>query len=212
MTQRGLARTGTTFRPAARSCYHSAVQTPGPVLTTERLVLLPATDVDIAELVRHFSEEQTLRYLGSTHPNTYERVNAIAAASNSDFRRAGYGIWAIRLRPSGAVVGVAGLRAIERGERQRGAATREDVEFLVLLRPRHWKAGYALEAARAVLYYALVDLGLPRVVARPETTNDVAVALLRRVGMTPVETGQLGPMNQFQVTAETLRPQQMASL
>ena len=51
--------------------------------------------------------------------------------------------------------------------------------------------------------HALVDLGLPEVLAEVDEGNAASVAVVKRLGMTPfaVVPGVLGPMTRYRVTA-----------
>jgi [ribosomal protein S5]-alanine N-acetyltransferase len=59
--------------------------------------------------------------------------------------------------------------------------------------------GFATEAARAVLEYALGPLGLTEVLAEVDEGNAASAAVLRRLGMIPfaVVPGLLGPMTRY---------------
>jgi [ribosomal protein S5]-alanine N-acetyltransferase len=184
------------LRVCAAACYDVSVTRPGVVLKTSRLNLEPVTDSDLAAFVRHFSEAQLHRYLSDDGPITYERVNAIATTSDRDFRRVGYGIWAMHVPDSTAAVGVCGLRA------QPSAG----VELLFWVRPRYWKLGYAREAAAAVIDYALVGLGLEQVCATCEVDNLAAASVFTRLGMLPLEDGLGAPrMAHFVMSNERYR-------
>ena len=70
--------------------------------------------------------------------------------------------------------------------------------------PGSWGRGYATEAARAVLEYALGPLGLPEVLAEVDEGNAASIAVIERLGMTPFDTvpGVLGPMIRYRKTAQ----------
>jgi RimJ/RimL family protein N-acetyltransferase len=73
------------------------------------------------------------------------------------------------------------------------------VEVLYSLAPGAWGKGFATEAARAVVEYALDSLGLPEVLAEIDEGNVASVAIAKRLGMTPFEVvpGVLGPMTRY---------------
>ena len=103
------------------------MQTQDFELLTTRLSLRPLEDEDVAALVRHWGDEQVRRYLWDDTPVTYDMVNHIVTTSNRDFKRARYGIWAVRMRGDDALIGMCGLREIRGAER---------TEILYSLRPR----------------------------------------------------------------------------
>jgi RimJ/RimL family protein N-acetyltransferase len=72
-------------------------------------------------------------------------------------------------------------------------------EIYYSLAPGAWGNGFATEAARAVVDYALGQFGLPEVLAEVDEGNGASVAVIRRLGMTPFEMvpGPLGPMTRY---------------
>jgi [ribosomal protein S5]-alanine N-acetyltransferase len=162
------------------------------VLATQRLVLSPVAMADHAELVAHWTEPQVRRFLfdGMTL-STADVARAIEDSARS-FEEAGYGLWLIRERDGGGLAGTAGLRPIED----------LGLEVIYSLVPDIWGKGYATEAARAVLDYALGPMGLPAVLAEIDTGNRASAAVAERLGMTPfaVVDGLLGPMTRYRKT------------
>jgi [ribosomal protein S5]-alanine N-acetyltransferase len=115
--------------------------------------------------------------------------------SERDFDQAGYGLWLVGEKGGTDLVGTAGLRLLD------------DIglEIFYSLEPRYWGKGYATEAARAVLDYALGPLGLPEVLAEVDEDNTASVAVIERLGMTPFDVvrGLLGPMTRYRKTSKT---------
>ncbi len=110
-----------------------------------------------------------------------------------DFAAHGHGLWVLRVRTGTVLAGTAGLRDLDG----------EGLEVVYSLAPSAWGRGYATEAARAVVEYALNDLGLPQVLAEVDEGNTASAAVVRRLGMTPYETvpGLLGPMVRYRRTS-----------
>lgn len=153
-------------------------------LETERLTLRPLNDTDVASLVRHWGDAEVRRYLWDDKPVNYDIVSDVVTTSNRDFARAGYGIWAVRLRGEDALIGMCGLRQVQKTG---------PVELLYSLRPRYWRHGYASEAARAVLLHAFEVLGIDQLVASFDDQNVASAGVLRRLGMLPSSEGSLPP-------------------
>lgn len=148
-------------------------------LETKRLRLAPLTDADVAALVRHWGHASVGRYLWSDTAVTYDMVSAVVTTSNEDFRRYGYGIWAIRLEQGSALLGVCGLRRVQ---------NTDCIEILFSLRPRYWGRGYATEAARKVIDYAFRCLAVEHLVASPGLGTPASLGVLRRLGMNIQQT------------------------
>ena len=177
------------------------------MLSTERLVLRPVTGNDHPVLLAHWTEPDVRRFLFDGAPLSSAEVAETVEESIGDFAAHGYGIWLIELgsgtgsgpipgpSPGAGLVGTAGLRPLEES----------GLEIFYSLAPAAWGHGYATEAARAVVEYALGPLGLPEVLAEVDEGNAASVAVVKRLGMTPyaVVPGVLGPMTRYRTTAGT---------
>jgi len=173
------------------------------VLCTERLVLRPVTGDDHPALLAHWTLPDVRRFLFDGAPLSSAEVAETIKESNEDFAAHGYGIWLIEPgsgtdsgpSPGLSLVGTAGLRPLEKS----------GLEIFYSLAPAAWGHGYATEAARAVVEYALGPLGLPEVLAEVDEGNAASVAVVKRLGMTPyaVVPGVLGPMTRYRSTAGT---------
>ena len=165
------------------------------VLTTERLVLRPATARDHAVLLAHWAMPEVRRFLFDGAALSAAEVTETIEDSVRDFAAGGYGVWLIHEESRSGLVGTAGLRPLE------------DIglEIFYSLAPGSWGRGYATEAARAVVEHALGPLGLPEVLAEVDEGNAASVAVVKRLGMTPfaVVPGVLGPMTRYRRTAKT---------
>ena len=128
------------------------------VLTTKRLVLRPVTPQDHAMLLAHWALPDVRRFLFDGEALSPAEVAQTIEESARDFREDGYGVWLIQEEGGVRLVGTAGLRPLEE----------LGLEIFYSLAPDSWGQGYATEAARAVVDHALVDLGLPEVLAEVE--------------------------------------------
>jgi RimJ/RimL family protein N-acetyltransferase len=161
------------------------------VLSTERLVLRPVTAHDHDVLLAHWILPDVRRFLFDGEAPSAAEVTETIEESARDFSKSGYGIWLIQDRTG--LVGTTGLRPLED----------LGLEIFYSLAPGSRGNGYATEAARAVVEHALVDLGLPEVLAEIDEGNVASVAVVRRLGMAPfgVVPGVLGPMTRYRRTA-----------
>ncbi len=159
------------------------------VLTTERLVLRPVTRQDHAGLVAHWTTPEVRRFLFDGAVQTPEEIAEAIEDSTRSFAAAGYGLWLIQESGTTELAGTAGLRPLED----------LGLEIIYSLAPGVWGKGYATEAARAVVQYALGPLGLPAVLAEVDEGNSASVAVIERLGMTPfaVVPGLLGQMVRY---------------
>lgn len=159
------------------------------VLTTERLVLRPVTGQDHAGLLAHWTAPEVRRFLLDGTIQSPADITRAIEDSTRNFVAAGYGLWLIQETGAAEMAGTAGLRPLED----------LGLEIIYSLTPSVWGKGYATEAARAVVEYALGPLGLPRVLAEVDEGNAASVAVVERLGMTPfaVVPGLLGQMTRY---------------
>lgn len=146
------------------------------LLETPRLRVRPLLETDLPALLAINSDAEVTKFLGhapwqgmAEAEAWFRRISA-AVANGSALE------FVIAARDSGAVIGRAGLFALESGN-----AT-ADVGYL--LGPAHWRRGYMREALTALIGCAFQELGLRRLEARVEAGNVASMALLRRLGFT----------------------------
>ncbi|HWE57694.1 MAG TPA: GNAT family protein [Acidimicrobiales bacterium] len=149
-------------------------------LTTDRLVLRPATpeDVDATWAYRHLTEVNNwLGGAATSAPLYRERYfdpGRMAATVVVELRE-----------PAGRLIGDLMLRRedawsqLEVADRAKGA----QVELGWVLDPGYTGAGYATEGVRELLRYCFDELGIHRVVANCFIDNDASWRLMERVGM-----------------------------
>ncbi len=179
------------------------------VLTTERLTLRPVTAADQDRLLAHWTQPDVRRFLFDGAVLSPAQVAGEIDVSIRSFAESGYGLWIISITEGADLIGTAGLRQLE--EPQGSAAWQpaagrppaaEHPEVVYSLAPGAWGNGYATEAARAVVEYALGPLGLPAVLAEIDEGNTASIAIIERLGMTryTVVPGVLGPMTRYRRT------------
>jgi RimJ/RimL family protein N-acetyltransferase len=155
-----------------------------PPLETTRLSLAPAGRADVDVLWALWREPGVRRYLFDDVAVGRERAVEIveaAVARHGD----GLGIWLVRRRGSAAIIGVAGLLPV--------AATAvhdPDLagtpELLVALEASARGHGYASEILGALLRYAFVERGTPRVLAVIDVPNEASHRIVWRAGLRPL--------------------------
>jgi RimJ/RimL family protein N-acetyltransferase len=91
--------------------------------------------------------------------------------------RHGYSLWAVELKASVQMIGVAGLVHLQDGP---------EVEVGYRLREPHWGNGYATEAARAAIAFGFDELRLERIVAVTLPDNRASRRVLEKCGLTYV--------------------------
>ncbi|HZP42726.1 MAG TPA: GNAT family N-acetyltransferase [Candidatus Binatia bacterium] len=153
------------------------------VLTTERLRLRPFARDDVDALQAQWTQLDVRRYLWDGRVIARPEVVAVVEESIASFATRGIGFWVIEARGAAIPVGFVGLRAIP------GTA---DIELYYGLEPAHWGCGFATEASRAVLRYALEAVGVEHVYVRMDGPNLRSVEVTKRLGADWVRTEATG--------------------
>lgn len=166
-------------------------------LTTERLELRPLPAAAAIALLE--DREQAARLAGAAlasdwpQPDLLELLSRQASASQGAER---FGVWAMIERATATVVGDVGFVGPpdERGSLELG--------YSVI--PDRRGRGYAAEAARALVDWALDQPGVPVVVATCESGNVASLRTLERVGF--VRAGEAGGRIRWRYPPERARP------
>ena len=146
---------------------------PPEFFETERLVLRVPRPSDAPAVFEGYARDaEVVRYLvwrpHQTLRETEQFLERCAAgwAAGDDFP------WAVTLKPNGELIGMMGLRP-------RGF--KADVGYV--LARRSWGRGFAAEALRPIIGWALAQPGVYRVWALCDVDNAASARVLEKVGM-----------------------------
>ena len=144
------------------------------VLETTRLILRHLSAADAPFILELLNLPSFLRFIGDKGVrNLADAVRYLETGPLASYERFGFGLFRVELKHTGAPIGMCGLL-------KRDTLPDADIGFAFL--PEHWSAGYAFEAADAVMNYGR-SLGLGRIVAITSLDNDASIKLLHKIGM-----------------------------
>jgi RimJ/RimL family protein N-acetyltransferase len=146
------------------------------VFATERLTVRRLEAGDVAALHAVYGDAEAMRWVGDGRPLALERCQDWVRVTEKNYAARGYGMFTVRARDSGEVVGFCGL--VHPG----GQA---DAEIKYALNRAHWGKGYATEVAAGMLRYGASVHGLSRIVATAAPENVASHRVLAKAGMTP---------------------------
>lgn len=148
-----------------------------PTLTTERLILRPWRDSDLAPFAALNADPAVMEHFPTTL--TRAESDAVAERVRGFMAEHGFGWWAVEVPGETPFIGFIGLwrPAFE-------AHFTPCVEVGWRLARRFWGRGYASEGARAALAFGFGELELAEIVSFTATTNARSQAVMRRLGMT----------------------------
>ena len=145
------------------------------VLETERLILRPIDpERDFEPWAQCFADEETVRFLGG---KVFDRANAWRnmAMVMGHWQIRGYGFFSVEEKATGDWVGRVGPWNPE--------GWPEPEVGWTIAKP-HWRKGYAREAGRAAIDYALHTLGWPSVIHVILKGNAASIATAETLGST----------------------------
>lgn len=144
------------------------------ILETERLVLREFVLDDLPEFFRMVSDPDVTRYTGDGCKSLEEARQGMIDRPLRDYRVHGFGRWAVVFKPTGKVIGFAGLKYLEESK---------EVDLGYRFFKEYWGQGIATEAARVVLDYGVNVLKLPRIVAAADVENKASIHVIEKLGM-----------------------------
>lgn len=145
------------------------------MIETERLVLRPWKEDDVAEFVRVTNTPSVMEYLGGVRkPEEIEAAFLRVRASQAEN---GFCFWIVERASDGALLGFCGLKV------GNIATITGEIEIGWRLRADAWGQGFAREAAEASLDWAWQNLSCSRVVAITAAANTRSWGLMERLGM-----------------------------
>lgn len=145
-----------------------------PILQTDRLELVAPDESHLDVYAAMYGDPGLMAHIRGGQ--TFDRAgswNKIALALGHFLLR-GYGLWSVRERASGEIVGQAGLI---------NPTGYLAMEIGWLIHRDYWGRGYASEAGQAALSYALEVVQAARVEAHIEPANLASLAVARKLGM-----------------------------
>jgi ribosomal-protein-alanine N-acetyltransferase len=144
------------------------------IIETERLLLRPFDEGDLAELTRLRSDPEVMRYIGGGLMQSPEAIARRFRFYMDCYARHGFSMMPAIRKSDKAFVGWGGLQPLEEtGEIEVGYGF--DKPF--------WGHGYATELAAAWLRYGFEEAGLPRIVAVAIPENTASRRVMEKLGM-----------------------------
>ncbi len=147
------------------------------MIETARLILRPWRDADRAPYAAMMADPEVGYWLGATLSEAQANAQIDRFVADCGGREPGF--LAVERRGDGAFVGAACLREVPDGHPLSG-----EVEVGWRLARQAWGAGFATEAARALLALGFGDLRLPEIVAFTAVSNARSRAVMERLDFT----------------------------
>lgn len=149
------------------------------VIETPRLILREFVPEDLSGLYKLYEETDT-RYIEPLSTDRDEERIKLESYIHYIYGFYGFGLWAVCLKDTGALIGRCGLQVVFIGEQG-------EYELGYMISGKYEGKGYASEAARAILDYAFETLEAPRVVVQIHKANERSVRFAKHLGFKKLE-------------------------
>ena len=148
------------------------------MLRSERLILRPWREADLAPCAAMTSDPEVMRYFGVLRDRAAS--DAWVARVRAHFDREGFGIWAIEAQGVADFIGFVGLSRVPAWMPVAAGA----IEAVWTLDRPYWRRGYASEAAGTAMTDGFRRLGLAEIVAFTAAVNLPSRGVMAGLGMT----------------------------
>ena len=134
-----------------------------PILETKRLILREFTLQDALAVYEFGSNKEVQKYTGDVLLQSVEEATAIIKnVWFTDYKKYGYGRWAVVYKENKKVIGFAGLKYLPEFELT-------DIGFRFL--PEYWNKGIATEASIPIIKYGFEILKLDKIIGIADPKN-----------------------------------------
>lgn len=150
---------------------------------TARLRARHIGPADAAAMLAVYGDSEVVRWVGDGQPLTPALCDEWIEVTRRNVATRGYGMLALALRapPRGAAETLVGFAGLVHPGGQREA------EIKYAFGRRHWRQGYATEAALGLMAYARGALGLREVIATAAPANTASHRVLLKAGLAATE-------------------------
>lgn len=143
------------------------------ILETERLYLREFIPSDGFHFYHLNNDPEVIKYTGnSAFKSLNEAMNFIA--NYSDYKKNGFGRWAVCLKSTHAFLGWCGLKF---------EPQKNEIDLGFRFYKQHWSKGYATEASKACIKYGFNCLNLTKIVGRAYINNKASINVLKKCNL-----------------------------
>lgn len=149
------------------------------IIETDRLILREMRHEDAEAMFELDSNINVHQYLGNNPVKSIDECSIYIENIRKQYIQNGIGRFVVVIKETNEVIGWAGIKFITEPENNH-------VNFYDLgyrLQEKHWRKGYALEAAKAWLDYGFKEMKIPTMYASAHIDNLGSNTILQRIGM-----------------------------
>lgn len=152
-------------------------------IETPRLIIREMRTDDDAAMFEMDSDAEVHKYLGNNPYKDIEQSRENIAFIQQQYKDNGIGRWAVTIKETGEFVGWTGYKLMR--EKVNGHVGHYDFGYRHMR--KHWRMGYAYEAAKAALDYGIEVLGFRDIYGMTDIDNTGSRRILEKLGFEFVE-------------------------
>jgi ribosomal-protein-alanine N-acetyltransferase len=145
------------------------------ILETDRLILREITLADTKDMLALHGNDVVQKHTLEPTITSFHEMEKIIQERMLNYKKYGYGRWAVILKPTNKFVGWAGLAYLPEFDLT-------DLGYRLL--PEFWGQGIATEASKAILSYGFETLKLKKIVAIALKEHKASIKVMENAGMT----------------------------
>ena len=150
------------------------------IFETRRLLVRYLRDDDFDAFYSLCSDPEVMRYMGDGKPLAAEQTRGWIKTSQENYRKRGFGCFAIASRQNAQFLGFGGLVYPHNSSQ---------VEIIYAFKPSCWGRGLVSEFIGAMLATGFERWQLPRIEASIDPRNSASIKAVQRIGMFFVRSG-----------------------
>ncbi len=140
------------------------------ILETNRLYLREFIASDGFHFYHLNNDEDVIKYTGNKAFKSLEEA-MIFIKNYSDYKRNGYGRWAVCLKDTNEFLGWCGLKFEE---------DKAEIDLGYRFYKKYWGKGFATESAKACVNYGFSKLNMNEIVGRATIENKTSIEVLKK--------------------------------
>ncbi|MER2107137.1 MAG: GNAT family N-acetyltransferase [Solibacillus sp.] len=146
-------------------------------LSTARMDFQRYTEADLEQIARLVTNPDVMHYIGDGQVKDKTYARELLTRMQEQYENfEDFGLHKLVLKETGDMVGHAGIVA-------QIIDDAFEIELGYWLFPEFWGHGYAMEAAEALLHYAIEELELERVISVIQIENTASINIAKKNGM-----------------------------
>lgn len=143
------------------------------IVETNRLILRELNRTDAKQFFNLNANPEVLKYTGDVPFSSISNAESFLK-NYTEYKKNGFGRWAVLSKTSGEFLGWCGLKRNEEG----------DIDLGFRFFQENWGKGYATEAAKACLNIGFNTLHIDEIIGRAAIENIASTKVLEKIGMT----------------------------